>query len=146
MSDADLPDALRELSLDHVGIQVGELTPAIQAFAKYFGYHQATEPVINTRHQVEVVFLEKEGSMPIKLFRSIADPKKLPPKLHHLALRTNQIEGAVEALRQAGARILNEPAPGEAFDDEPIAFLFAAGLNVELVSTDKRRSRIESEP
>lgn len=146
MSSADLPDALRELTLDHVGIQVGELEPAIQAFAKYFGYHQATQPVINTRHQVEVVFLEKEGSMPIKLFRSIADPKKLPPKLHHLALRTNQIEGAVEALRQAGARVLNEPAPGEAFDEEPIAFLFAAGLNVELVSTDKRRSRIESKP
>lgn len=143
MSTADLPDELRELTLDHVGIQVGDLAPAIQAFAKYFGYHQATLPVINTRHQVEVVFLEKEGSMPIKLFRSIADPKKAPPKLHHLALRTNQIEGAVEALKQVGARVLNEPAPGEAFDDEPIAFLFAAGLNVELVSTDKRRSRIE---
>lgn len=146
MSTADLPDELRELKLDHIGIQVGDLEPVIQAFAKYFGYHQATQPVINTRHQVEVVFLEKEGSMPIKLFRSIADPKKLPPKLHHLALRTNQIEGAVAALKQVGARVLNEPAPGEAFDDEPIAFLFAAGLNVELVSTDKRRSRIEPNP
>lgn len=148
MTESGAPpnEAAEELRFDHVGIQVGELEPAIAAFTRFFGYRQATAPVVNTRHQVEVVFLEKAGSAPIKLFRSIADPKRLPPKLHHLAFRTDQLEEAVRALEAAGARVLNAPAPGEAFDDEPIAFLFAGGLNVELVSTDKRRARLSPTP
>jgi len=139
-------EAIEKLRLDHLGIQVSDLAAAIEAFAKYFGYRQATAPVVNTRHQVEVVFLEKAGSIGIKLFRSVGDVKAQIPKLHHVAFRTDEMNSAVEALVEEGARVLHAPAPGEAFDGEPIAFLFAAGLNLELVSTDKRRSRLEGDP
>lgn len=107
-----------------------------------FGYTQATQPVINTRHGVEVVFLEKPGSLPLKLFRSVGDARPQPPKLHHLAFQVDDVAQAVETLTGQGARVLSPPAPGEAFDDEPIAFLFAGGLNVELISTERRRGRI----
>jgi methylmalonyl-CoA/ethylmalonyl-CoA epimerase len=132
--------------LDHIGVQVKELAPSIDFFSRVFGYRQATEPVVNTLHRVEVVFLEKPGSLPIKLFRSVEDPRPQPPRLHHLAFRVDDVAEAAAALAENGARILQAPAPGEAFDGEPIAFVFAGGLNIELIDTDKRRGRIEPPP
>jgi methylmalonyl-CoA/ethylmalonyl-CoA epimerase len=135
-----MDDNLASLRLDHIGVQVRELEPAIRLFTSAFGYRQATEPVVNTRHQVEVVFLEKEGSPGLKLFRTV-DDKPTPPKLHHLAFQAADLDQAVESLVAQGARVLSPPQPGEAFDDEPIAFLFMAGFNVELFATDRRRDR-----
>jgi methylmalonyl-CoA/ethylmalonyl-CoA epimerase len=129
------------LRLDHIGVQVKELGSSIELLCKLLGYRQATEPVVNTTHRVEVVFLEKPGSLPIKLFRALDDPRP-QTRLHHLALRVDDLGQAVAALAAQGARVLSPPAPGEAFDGEPIAFLFAGGLNLELVATDKRRARI----
>jgi methylmalonyl-CoA/ethylmalonyl-CoA epimerase len=131
------------IQLDHIGVQVRDLPTAVRTFTELFGYHQATEPVLNTRHQVEVVFLEKAGELPIKLFRAVGpDAKPEPPKLHHLAFRTDDLDASVAELTAKGARVLSPPSPGEAFDDEPIAFLFARGINIELFATDKRRARI----
>lgn len=131
-----------DLELDHVGVEVRALEPTIEALCTLFGYHQATEPVVNTRHRVEVVFLEKAGSLPIKLVRPLDRPVQGTAKLHHVAFRTGDLERSVGELKERGARVLSPPQPGEAFDDEPIAFVFAGGLNVELVSTTKRRNRI----
>lgn len=170
MPDASPCSSIQGLELDHVGVEVTDLLAAIELFVGLFGYRQATEPVVNSRHQVEVVFVEKAGSLPVKLFRSLVErappssrldlpsfvpsafntvPSSRPPaslshpvKLHHLAFRTTELESAVEALVERGARLLSPPAPGEAFDDEPIAFVFASGLNIELTSTDKRRGRL----
>jgi len=130
------------IALDHVGIQVRELAPAIDLFGRLFGYAQATEPVVNTRHKVEVVFLEKPGSTSIKLFHPADGEHKEPPRIHHLAFRVDDLDEAVRYFVSQGARVLHAPAPGEAFDDEPIAFLHAGGFNVELISTGKRRGRI----
>jgi catechol 2,3-dioxygenase-like lactoylglutathione lyase family enzyme len=130
------------LRLDHIGVQVRDLAPAIELFTNLFGYRQATTPVINSRHGVEIVFLEKPGSLPIKLFRSVDEARPQPPKLHHLAFKVDDVAEAVATLSGKGARVLDPPAPGEAFEDELIAFLFAGGLNVELVATDRRRGRI----
>jgi catechol 2,3-dioxygenase-like lactoylglutathione lyase family enzyme len=130
------------LKLDHIGVQVRDLAVAIQQFATLFGYRQITQPVINTRNQVEVVFLEKPGSISIKLFRSLEPGVQPTAKLHHLAFRSDDLDADVDGLVREGARLLREPAPGEAFEDAPIAFLFAAGLNVELISTDARRGRL----
>ena len=45
-----------------------------------------------------------------------------------------------------GLRILTSPEPGEAFDNELIAFLFAGnGLNIELIDTDKKAGRLPSD-
>jgi methylmalonyl-CoA/ethylmalonyl-CoA epimerase len=132
-----------DFRLDHIGVQVRDLASAIDLFASLFGYSQATRPVINTLHRVEVVFLEKPGSMPIKLFRALDDARPQPPKLHHLAFRVDDVTAGVDALAAHGARVLHPPAPGEAFDNEPIAFVFAGGLNIELIATDRRRDRIE---
>jgi methylmalonyl-CoA/ethylmalonyl-CoA epimerase len=48
---------------------------------------------------------------------------------------------ACAELSARGARVLAAPAPGEAFADHPIAFLYlGSGLNVEVIDTDERRA------
>jgi methylmalonyl-CoA/ethylmalonyl-CoA epimerase len=133
------------LRVDHIGVQVKEFASSIELLCRLLGYRQATEPVVNTVHRVEVVFLEKPGSLPIKLFRALDDARP-QTRLHHLALRVDDLTEALATLEAGGARVLSPPAPGEAFDGEPIAFVFAGGLNLELVATDKRRARIERAP
>jgi methylmalonyl-CoA/ethylmalonyl-CoA epimerase len=130
--------------LDHIGVQVRDFTSSIELLSRLFGYRQATAPVVNTHHRVEVVFLEKAGSLPIKLFRALDDNRPQPPRLHHLAFHVDDVAQAVDALAAQGARVLQPPTPGEAFDGEPIAFVFGGGLNIELVATDRRRGRLET--
>lgn len=134
--------------LDHIGIQVADLDAAIQLFGMMFGYVQATRPVHNTRQNVRVVFLEKQDSLPLKLFQTLkADGTPAPARgaqLHHLAFRTDEIDGTLHELEAHGARVLVPPQPGEAFDNEPIAFVHVGmGINTEVVATDKRADRLE---
>jgi methylmalonyl-CoA/ethylmalonyl-CoA epimerase len=47
----------------------------------------------------------------------------------------------MDELLEHGARMTADPLPGEAFDDELIAFAYVAGgLNIEIIDTDKRRN------
>ena len=136
--------------IDHLGVAVRSLEKGIENWERQFGYRRATEPVINTRQMVRVVFMEKEGSLPIKLVEPTGPTSPVFPfvqkggGLHHVCFRLGDLDQSIEALREQGGRVLAPPQPGEAFDDEPIAFVLAQpGLNVELIATDKRRGRIQ---
>jgi methylmalonyl-CoA/ethylmalonyl-CoA epimerase len=135
--------------IDHIGLVVRSLEAGIQRWEELFGYRPATEPVVNTRQKVRVVFLEKEGSIPIKLIEP-TDPSSpatgMAQKgggLHHLCFRVDDLPAALERMSQQNARVLAAPAPGEAFENEDIAFVYAQhGLNVEVIATDKRARRL----
>ena len=67
--------------------------------------------------------------------------------LHHLCFKTDGTAAALQVLQTRGLRVLAPAAPGEAFDDEMIAFGYAGcGLNVELIDTDRRRDEVRDEP
>jgi methylmalonyl-CoA/ethylmalonyl-CoA epimerase len=135
--------------IDHIGIVVESLESGIEHWETVFGYVRVTEPVHNTRQKVWVVFLEKDGSLPVKLIAP-ADPSSPIAALarrgggmHHLCFCCDDLLRGLEELKSKGARVLVPPQPGEAFDNEDIAFVFAGqGLNVELIATDKRANRI----
>ena len=131
--------------IDHVGILVKSIEKGILKWEKSFGYVQHTEVVTNTRQKVRVVFLKKEGSLPVKLFTpldGITSPSQ-KEGLHHLCFKCNKIEDELDVLQGNGMRVLVAPQPGEAFDNENIAFVFAnQGLNIELIDTDKRSNII----
>jgi methylmalonyl-CoA/ethylmalonyl-CoA epimerase len=136
------------VTVDHIGIVVRSLDTGMQLWKEQFGYHQATEPVINTRQKVRVVFLEKPGSVQVKLIEPTepASPvfniAQRGGGLHHLCFNVGNLDEAIDHLKKHGGRLVAPPQPGEAFDDEPIAFVLAqSGLNVELISTTKRRGR-----
>ena len=140
-----------QMVIDHIGIVVKSLDEGIAHWQDVFGYRQATEKITNTRQKVHVVFLEKAGSIPIKLVEP-ADPEsavtalaKRGGGLHHLCFRCEDLNKALQHCKDKKLRVLATPQPGEAFDNENIAFVFAKqGLNVELIDTDKRANRLET--
>jgi methylmalonyl-CoA/ethylmalonyl-CoA epimerase len=144
-----LSDGAPSLVLDHVGIAVRSLDEAIERWRTVFGYRQATEVVLNTRQQVRVVFLEKAGSLPVKLVEPagpaspVAAMVRRGGGIHHLCFRAPAIGPELARLEALGLRVLAPPAPGEAFENQPIAFIYAGdGLNVELIDTLQRAHRI----
>jgi methylmalonyl-CoA/ethylmalonyl-CoA epimerase len=138
---------MSEYQLDHVCLAVRKIAPARALLEKMLGYTARTEVVTNTRQQVNVQFMSKPGSIDIKLIEpsSLASPlvefiKERGGGLHHLAFKTENVAAGVQDLQSKGARVLTPPQPGEAFDEADIAFAFlGAGLNIELIDTDKRR-------
>ena len=58
--------------LDHIGVVVPHLEPALRQWEALFGYRQDSDIVVNSRQKVRVVFLRKEGSLTVKLIEPSA--------------------------------------------------------------------------
>jgi len=134
--------------IDHVGIVVKRLEEGIANWSRMFGYLQVTEPVLNSLQKVRVVFMEKEGSLPVKLLEPTDSTSPVwafalrGGGLHHLCFKVENLENGLGHLVREGARVLVNPQPGEAFEMEQIAFVYAGqGLNIELIDTEKRACR-----
>ncbi len=135
--------------IDHIGIVVKSIEKGISHWEDVFGYKQMTEIVINTRQKVKVVFLSKEKSLQVKLIEpsdessSVYNFAKKGGGLHHLCFKCNSMDEEIDRLKSKRLRVIAAPQPGEAFENEDIAFIFAKqGLNIELIDTDKRASRL----
>ncbi|MBC2733196.1 MAG: methylmalonyl-CoA epimerase [Desulfobacteraceae bacterium] len=135
--------------IDHIGIVVKNIVKGIAHWEEVFGYKQATKVVENTRQKVKVVFLQKEGSIAIKLTEPTSDSSpiyKFALKgggLHHLCFKCNQIDDEISRLKDIGLRLLAKPEPGEAFENEKIAFIYAKNrMNIELIDTNKKADKI----
>jgi methylmalonyl-CoA/ethylmalonyl-CoA epimerase len=135
--------------IDHIGVAVKSLEEGIEHWQTAFGYRQATRIIVNTLQHVRVAFLKKEDSLPVKLIEP-TDPSSpvyaLAQRgggLHHLCFKCEKIDEEVSRLSAMGMKVLVKPQPGEAFENEKIAFIFdKQGLNIELIDTDKRAGKI----
>lgn len=137
------------MNIDHIGIVTKSLDKGILLWVRTFGYKQKTLPVVNTRQKVRVVFLEKQGSIDIKLLEPVDDTSPVyrfsrkGGGLHHLCFKCESLDSQLSEFIDSGIRVLAGPEPGEAFECEDIAFVYATqGLNVELIDTDRRASLI----
>jgi methylmalonyl-CoA/ethylmalonyl-CoA epimerase len=135
--------------IDHLAIAVRNIDDAANRLCSLFGYHRHTEKVTNTRQDVNVLFLEKEGSLTLKIIEPASADSPLwdfvrkGGGLHHVCFKAPDVEAACADLSARGARVIAPPQPGEAFDDAAIAFLYVGlGLNVEVIDTDRRRGVI----
>jgi len=135
--------------IDHIGIVVKSLDSGIKAWKTFFGYKEATEVVENKRQGVRVVFLKKSGSLTVKLLEPISPSSPVYSfsmkggGLHHLCFKGENLNADLKMLSGKGARVLVPPEPGEAFENENIAFVYVGhGLNVELIDTDKKSCQI----
>lgn len=133
------------MNIDHIGIVTKSLEKGIRLWTDVFGYAQKTAPVINTRQKVKIVFLEKSGSIDIKLLEPVGETSLIHRfalkggGLHHLCFKCDSLDTQLVEFNDAGFRTLAGPEPGEAFENENIAFVYATqGLNVELIDTDRR--------
>ena len=135
--------------IDHLGIVVKSIEEGINYWEKVFGYKQMTEIVINTRQKVKVVFLTKENSILIKLIEPTDETSpafraaRKGGGLHHLGFRCKNIDEEITRFKSLGLRVITNPQPGEAFENNQIAFLLGnQSLNVELIDTDKKAGKI----
>lgn len=137
--------------IDHIGIVVRSLDVGIKNWTKTFGYVQMTEPVVNSRQKVRVVFLKKEGSTLVKLVEPVDSTSPVYALssrgggLHHICFKTDNLDKTLIRLEADGARIIVPPEPGEAFENNPIAFVYINGLPVEIISTDKKAQQLTPE-
>ena len=135
--------------IDHIGIVVKSIEEGISYWEKVFGYKQMTEIVVNTKQKVKVVFLTKENSLVVKLIEPTDETSpiyRIARKgggLHHLAFRCKEINDEITRLKSLGLRVITNPEPGEAFENNQIAFLLGdQTLNIELIDTDKKAKKI----
>ena len=135
--------------IGHIGIAVKSIEEGIRHWEMVFGYRQATEIVVNTRQKVRVVFLRKDRSIDIKLIEPTDETSPIHTLaqkgggLHHLCFRCDDMAQTLNSMKDMGLRVLTPPQPGEAFENENIAFVYAKqGLNIELIDTEKRAGRI----
>ncbi|MCC6253419.1 MAG: VOC family protein [Ignavibacteriaceae bacterium] len=135
--------------VDHLGIVVKSIETGIKYWEEVFGYKQMTEVVINTRQKVKVVFLKKDNSLLVKLIEPIDETSSVyrvarkGGGLHHLGFRCKDINEEITRLKSLGLRVITNPQPGEAFENNQIAFLLGKqALNIELIDTDKKAGKI----
>ena len=131
--------------IDHICFAVKDIEEGISYWENVFGYRQMTGIVVNSLQRVKVVFLNKEGSLTIKLIEPLDDNKTLVNFVtrgggfHHLCFKCENIENGLKDLKGKGLITLVPPQPGEAFNNHDIAFLWAKyGINIELIDTDEK--------
>jgi methylmalonyl-CoA/ethylmalonyl-CoA epimerase len=131
--------------IDHICFAVSNIKDGITYWENVFGYKQKTEVVINTLQKVKVSFLSKPESIDIKLIEPLETNESLlrfvnrGGGFHHLCFKCTDMPGKIDELKKKGLMLLVPPQPGEAFNNNNIAFLFAKyGLNLELIDTDER--------
>lgn len=133
------------MNIDHIAIVVKSIEKGISHWCTVFGYEQMTEIVTNTRQKVRVVFLKKSDSIMIKLIEATEESSPVfnfmrkGGGLHHLCFKCSNLQEQIKEFKTLGLRELVPPEPGEAFENEKIAFIYAKqGLNIELIDTDKK--------
>ncbi|GAF03234.1 VOC family protein [Saccharicrinis fermentans] len=131
------------MNIDHICIAVKDIKEGLNYWQDVFGYIQMTEPVVNTKQKVRVVFLKKENSVLVKLIEPLEDNLSLNNFVkrgggfHHICFKCDDIDEKLAELKGKGLLSLVPPQAGEAFGGHDIAFLLAKnGLNIELIDTD----------
>ncbi len=106
-----------DFAIDHLGVAVESIDDSLQFYAAQLGLPVAGREHVATE-EVNVAMLPA-GDSRIELLEA-AEPDSVIAKfiakrgagLHHVALRVPDLQAAVERLRAAGARLLNEPRAG----------------------------------
>ena len=114
--EGEVPTTRCAPHLDHLGIAVNDLAASV-AFYQTLGLAVAHRETVATE-KVNVAMLPA-GDSRIELLEPAAPDspiakflEKRGPGLHHVALKVPDLPAAVERLRAAGARLLNEPRQG----------------------------------
>jgi len=136
--------------IDHIGIVVKSIDKGIKHWEEVFEYRQMTEIVNNSRQKVKVVFMCKKNSTLVKLIEPIDESSpvynfaKKGGGLHHLCFKCDDMNRELTRLSEKKLRVIAVPQPGEAFENENIAFIYAQqGLNIELIETDKKAGQLD---
>jgi methylmalonyl-CoA epimerase len=126
--------------IDHVGVAVDDLDAAIALHEQAYGLSLAHREVVEAQG-VEAVLLDI-GDSHVELLRPLQPDTAVGrflasrgPGLHHVAYRVDDIEAALDALRDRGLQLIDE-TPRVGIRDSRVAFVHpqsAGGVLTEIV-------------
>jgi methylmalonyl-CoA epimerase len=126
--------------IDHVGVAVDDLDAAIALHEQAYGLSLAHREVVEAQG-VEAVLLDI-GDSHVELLRPLQPDTAVGrflasrgPGLHHVAYRVDDIEAALDALRDRGVQLIDE-TPRVGIRDSRVAFVHpqsAGGVLTEIV-------------
>jgi methylmalonyl-CoA/ethylmalonyl-CoA epimerase len=116
--------------IDHIGVAVTDLDGAIALYEGTFGMPVVHRETV-TEQGVEAVLLDV-GEGHVELLRPLAEDTPVGkflarkgPGLHHVAYQVEDVEQTLEALRQAGVRLIDE-TPRTGIRGSRVAFVHPA--------------------
>jgi methylmalonyl-CoA/ethylmalonyl-CoA epimerase len=126
--------------IDHVGIAVADLDAAVALHEREYGMPLVHREVVASQG-VEAVLLDV-GESHVELLAPLGDDTpvgrflaKRGPGLHHVAYRVDDVGGALDSLRAAGVRLIDEE-PRTGIRGSQVAFVHpsaSGGVLTELV-------------
>jgi methylmalonyl-CoA/ethylmalonyl-CoA epimerase len=126
--------------IDHIGVAVDDLDAAVELYRDRFAMREQHRETVE-EFGVEAVLLEIGGGH-VELLRPLSGDTgvgrflaRSGPGVHHVAYGTDDIDAALERVRAAGLRLLDEE-PRRGIRDSRVAFLHpkaTGGVLTELV-------------
>lgn len=126
--------------IDHVGVAVEDLDAAVELYSKQLRMPEQHRETVEDQG-VEAVLLEV-GDGHVELIKPLSSESgvarfiaKNGPGLHHVAYATDDIDSALEQVREAGLRLIDEK-PRRGIRDSRVAFLHpksTGGVLTEIV-------------
>jgi methylmalonyl-CoA epimerase len=126
--------------IDHIGVAVEEIEPAMALYRDSFELEVAHREVVSEQG-VEAVLLDV-GENHVELLAPLSPDTPVGkflarqgPGLHHVAYQVQDIEAALQACRQAGLQLIDE-APRDGIRGSRVAFLHpgaTGGVLTEIV-------------
>jgi methylmalonyl-CoA/ethylmalonyl-CoA epimerase len=129
------------IGMDHVGVAVKNLDEAIGVYRDILGFKLLGVHVL-TERKVKVAFLSSGGETQIELLEPLGSESPVAKFLesrgegiHHIAVKVDDIEKALEELRKKGVMLVDEK-PRAGAEGKKIAFVHpksTKGVLLELV-------------
>jgi methylmalonyl-CoA/ethylmalonyl-CoA epimerase len=131
--------------LHHIGILVGDIPKAADAYAARYGYRAADKTIHDPVQTAHVLFLEGDPSgVRLELITPDGPNSKLSNALkkggglNHFCYLSEDIDKDCADLRSTGMFLLQSPVAAEAFPGRRIAWLMGRdGIPVELVESEQ---------
>jgi methylmalonyl-CoA/ethylmalonyl-CoA epimerase len=119
-------------SIDHVGVAVTDLEEAIGLYESSFGMSPSHRETVSAQG-VEAALLDV-GDNHVELLAPLGDDTPVGkflanrgPGLHHVAYRVPDIDAALDSLRDAGLRLIDE-APRAGIGGSRVAFVHPSAV------------------
>jgi len=124
------------MKIDHIGIAVNSIEEALKLYTDVLGLEvSGMETVEEQKVKTAIIPV---GESKIELLESTSPDgaiakyiEKRGEGIHHLALRVNNIQEALELLKEKGIRLIDEK-PRKGVENTNIAFLHPKGTKVLL--------------
>jgi methylmalonyl-CoA epimerase len=122
--------------IDHIGVAVEDLDAAIALYEQTYGMPLVHRETVEEQGVEAVLF--DVGENHVELLRPLGPDTPVGkflarkgPGLHHVAYQVTDIEGTLAALRDAGARLIDE-TPRTGIRSSRVAFLHPAATGAVL--------------